>query len=151
MGNVLRTYLHGRTLNDEDQLNTIVDAALATAMHATRTNVSRSLNNNSPGSLVYHRDMFLNLPFEADLLALHQIRQQKINSNLLKTNSKRWNFDYEVGQQVLVKNKEGRKLDPHFSGPFPIAQVYSNGTVAIQRMPNVRERINIRRITPYKL
>lgn len=151
VGNVLRTYLHGRTINDEDELNTIVEAALATAMHATRTNVSRSLHNSSPGSLVYHRDMFLNLPFEADLLALHQLRQQKINTNLLKQNKKRWNFDYEVGQQVLVKSKDGRKLDPPFSGPYPIVQVYSNGTVAIQRAPNVRERINIRRITPHKL
>ena len=150
VGNVLRTYLHGRQINNEEELNVIVDAALATAMHATRINVSRSLHNASPGSLVYHRDMFLNIPLEADLLALHQLRQQKMNVNLLKQNRKRWNFDYEVGQQVLVKNKENRKLEPPFSGPYPIVQVYSNGTVAIQRNNNVRERINIRRISPYK-
>ena len=60
-------------------------------------------------------------------------------------------LDYEVGQQALVRSKDGRKLDPPFSGPYPITQVYSNGTVAIQRAPNVRERINIRRITPHKL
>ena len=35
-------------------------------------------------------------------------------------------------------------------GPFPIVQVYTNGTIALQRRNNVLERINIRRLSPFK-
>ena len=150
VGNVLRTLLHGTNLVNEAQLHHIVDSVLATTMHATRTGVSRSLNNSSPGSLVFNRDMFLNEPLEADLLALHQIPQQKIHQNLVKQNKKRWNYDYSVGDQVLIKSRGGKKMDSPTEGPFAITQVYTNGTVAIQRAPNVRERINIRRLTPFK-
>lgn len=36
----LRTDLHGQVTNNEDELNSIVDAALATAVHSSQTNVS---------------------------------------------------------------------------------------------------------------
>ena len=35
-------------------------------------------------------------------------------------------------------------------GPFSIAQVHIIGTVALQRRNNVLERINIRRLSPFK-
>ena len=35
-------------------------------------------------------------------------------------------------------------------GPFRIVQVYTNGTVAIQCRDNVLERINIRRLSPFR-
>jgi hypothetical protein len=42
------------------------------------------------------------------------------------------------------------KLEDKAIGPFTIHQVHVNGTVTIQRTPYVRERINIRRIRPYR-
>ena len=60
---------------NEETANNIVDHALATAMHATRIAVSRHLGNNSPGAIAFHRDMFLNIPFQADLLAIQERRQ----------------------------------------------------------------------------
>jgi hypothetical protein len=69
VGNVLRTLLHGNIVNNNEQANTIIDNALATAMHITRSATSRTLGNNSPGALAFHRHMFLNLPFQADLQA----------------------------------------------------------------------------------
>ena len=35
-------------------------------------------------------------------------------------------------------------------GPFVIVSVHVNGTVVIQRQPNVEERINIRRLKPFR-
>jgi len=55
-----------------------------------------------------------------------------------------------VGQKVLIKNKGQRKMEAPAEGPFPIVQVYTNGTVALQRRNNVLERINIRRLSPFK-
>ena len=67
-----------------------------------------------------------------------------------RENSKRISHDYAPGDQVLVtKDGHFRKLDEPYKGPFPITDVYVNGTVRIQRSASVSERINIRRITPY--
>jgi len=55
-----------------------------------------------------------------------------------------------VGQKVLIKNKGQRKMEAPTEGPFPIVQVYTNGTVALQRQNNVLERINVRRLSPFK-
>eukprot|EP00957_Ditylum_brightwellii_P073774 5606339-Ditylum_brightwellii.AAC.1 len=43
-----------------------VDDASATAMHATRCALSRTLGT-SPGAMVFQRDMLINLPVVADL------------------------------------------------------------------------------------
>jgi len=150
VGNVLRTLIHTREIHNDNDVRQVIDQALATAMHATRTAVSRTLNYNSPGSLVFNRDMFLNIPLQADFLLLQQTRQQRINENLMRQNAKRWNYDYRVGERVLVRLKGRRKMDAKTEGPFLITQVYTNGTVSIQRRPNVIERINIRRLSPYR-
>ena len=92
--------------------------------------------------------MFLNLPLTADLEALRDRRQLIINQNLQRTNNKRRNTDYVVGQRISIIEKDGKKLSPQALGPFPITQVYTNGTVSILKRPHVTERINIRRITP---
>ena len=65
---------------------------------------------------------------------------------------KRRNFDYQVGQQVLLLNPKQTpgKLEPRVTeGPFTIIQVHVNGTVMIRRDEFTTERINIRRLRPY--
>ena len=50
----------------------------------------------------------------------------------------------------MIKFKQVGKLHPRFEGPYAIVEVHTNGTVTIQRKPNVTERINIRRLKPFK-
>ena len=118
-------------------------------MHALRCSVSRALHA-SPGGLVFRRDMFVDVPLITDFLSLQQHRQQLIDSNLIKQNSKRIDYHYRVGDEVLVRVKQPSKLSDRAAGPFPIAQVHVNGTVDVTRKPGVIEPINIRRIIPYK-
>ena len=49
----------------------------------------------------------------------------------------------------MVIVKDPRKMEDRAIGPFPVVQVFNNGTVSILRRPNVHERINVRRIKPY--
>ena len=42
-----------------------------------------------------------------------------------------------------------RKLERPYDGPYEITEVFNNGTVAIQK-GIVNERVNIRRIFPYR-
>ena len=94
--------------------------------------------------------MFLDLPFQANLIMAHEKRQQVIDDNLRRQNRKRRVWDYAVGQEVLIKAIEPNKLQARAHGPYPIAQVYVNGTDDVQRNNNVIERINIRRLIPYR-
>ena len=150
VGNILRTLLHGHDIAAQQTANTIIDNALATAMHATRTAVSKSLGGNTPGSLAFRRDMFLNVPLVADLHAIRQQRQLLIDENLRRQNEKRRGFDYQVGQQVLMKHNDTNKLGRRTIGPFPIIAIHTNGNVTIRRSPHVTERVNIRRVLPYR-
>ena len=116
-----------------------------------RINVTRTLGHNSPGALAFGRDMLLDVPFIADWEAVREKRKLLVDENLRRTNQKRRRFDYQPGQQVLVR-RPGilRKLNGRFDGPFQIAKVHVNGNVTINRAPHIIERINIKRIKPYR-
>ena len=104
----------------------------------------------SPGSLVYQRDMFLDIPLISDLEILRQKREIAINNNLMIANRKRISHDYAVNDLILKLAYKPNKLAPRAEGPYQIVQVHTNGTVTIQLRPHVTERINIRRIRPYR-
>jgi len=74
----------------------------------------------SPEALVFHQDMFLDIPIIADLHLLLQNRQALIDKQLLEANAKRISFDYQPGQQVLKLTASANKLAPQFEGPFTI-------------------------------
>jgi transposase InsO family protein len=147
VGQVLRTILHGQPVPNMQQAHHVIDSALATAMHVTRTAVSRSMGI-SPGELVFHRDMLLNIPVFVDLIALRNKRQALVDEATRRENSRRWNFDYAVGQLAYIKEYRPNKLGIQAKGPYPVTRVYTNGTVELATSPHVRTRINIRRLIP---
>ena len=150
VANIIRTSLRANPPLNMQQAQSIVDDALATTMQGLRCATSRVLGI-SPGALVFQRDMFLDLPIVADLVATRDKRQVIVDDNLRRQNLKRRFFDYTVGQQVMIKYYNPTKLGERSFGPFPVTQVHVNGNVTVRRAPHVFERINIRRILPYRL
>ena len=65
VSNVLRTLVHTNPPQNMIQASDIIDDALATTMHAMHTTVATTLGS-APGSLVFARDMFLNVPLITD-------------------------------------------------------------------------------------
>jgi len=126
----------------------VFDTIISTATYAARATVHNSMNI-SPGSLVFHRDMFLDIPIIADLHLLQQNRQVLIDKQLMLANTKRISFDYQPGQKVLKLAISPNKLDPFYEGPYLIHTVHTNGTVTLQITPVIQERINIWRIRPF--
>ena len=63
-------------------------------------------------NLVFRRDMFVDLPLQADLVLIRDRRQQLIDENLRRQNAKRREFEYQVGQEVLIKSVQPNKLEP---------------------------------------
>ena len=72
--NSLRTMFHTYPPNTIDQTNDIMDTCLATAAYASEVAIHHTLNM-PPGSLVFQRDMLMNIPLITDLLQLHELRQ----------------------------------------------------------------------------
>lgn len=150
IGQVIRTLVHTLPPTSAEQAESLVDSAIATAMHAHRCSPNSSLNNFSPGAIVFQRDMFLDIPLITDILTLTRLRQAKIDQRLLRANARRLHHEYTVGQQVFVKTHDRpNKLSLVRTGPFPILQVHTNNTVTIQRGP-IHERISIRHLLPFK-
>ena len=150
IGQVLRTVVAAKNPQSKIEGERVIEETLATAMHACRCACSSSLGYNSPGALAFSRDMFLDIPLYADILALKNNRQLLVDRRLLRENAKRIRHDYAVGDQVWKKMYLGfsDKLKDTVEGPYPISQVHTNGTVTIRLNPNQTERINIRRIKP---
>ena len=127
----------------------LVDEALARAQLALRCAVSTPLQA-TPGSLAFGRDMFLNVPYIADWQLIQSRRQQLVDEALRKMNTKRRSYDYKINDLILKDIHAPKKLGLRREGPYKVTQVHVNGNVTIELRPGVSERINIRRITPYR-
>ena len=59
-------------------------------------------------------------------------------------------YEYKVGDQVLLDTPGIlRKLSTPRSRPYPVTKVYKNSTIQVQKVI-MSERMNIRRISPFK-
>ena len=150
VGNILRTRFNNHNAPNIATAQQAVDDALAACNHAMRCSVSQSLQNNTPGEVVFARDMLLNIPVIVDLESIRQRRQFLVDENLRRQNAKRQEFDYAVNGEVLIKTTNPGKLDPKMEGPFRITRVFTNGSVEIRRNNQVYERLNIRRLVPFR-
>jgi hypothetical protein len=72
-----------------------------------------------------------------------------MNKSNQKENKNRIPYEYKVGDQLLLETPGIlRKLSTPCTGPFPVTNVYKNGTISIQK-GILLERVNTQRITPF--
>ena len=104
----------------------------------------------SPGAAIFGRDMLFDVPFIADWKQIGENRQRKTDLNNDNENKKRVDYDYKVGDKILIR-KDGilRKAESIWKKElWTITTVHTNGTIRIQ-CGTKSERINIRRVTPF--
>jgi hypothetical protein len=60
--------------------------------------------------------------------------QKEMDPNNKKENASRTNYDYKVGDKLLLKKpgKHLRKLEAHRTGPHTTTDIYNNGTLRIK-------------------
>ena len=147
---ILKMTIKASLPQNVDDVNNLVEDALAAVMHSLQSTVSTTLKA-TPGGLAFSRDMLLNIPLIADWKAIQNHREQLVNKALLKSNQKRINYDYRVGQKILkYDNSIVGKLESKTTGPFEILNIHTNDTVTILICPRISGRINARRTIPYK-
>ena len=145
LGDMLRTKeLQKHTFDEIDPWSELL-ASVAWAIRSTHHTTLQA----SPAQLIFSRDMLLNIKFIADWESIRLRKQKVIDTNNARENSLRVDYDYQIGDKVLVTSTDiTRKLNCPTKGPFNIIQVYTNGTVRVQNGA-VSERVNIRRCIPY--
>jgi len=121
-----------------------VDVVLTNASWAIRS-TNHTVLKASPGAAVFGRDMLFDIPFIADWKKIGDYRQRQTDLNNLHENEKRMDYDYKVGDKILVW-KDGilRKTESRWViEPWTIVSVHTNGTIRVTR-GNKSERLNIR-------
>ncbi len=104
----------------------------------------------SPGAAIFRRDMLFDILFIADWQKIGKYRQWLTDLSIACENNGRIDYDYKVGQKVLLR-KEGilRSAESRWhKKPWLITAVHANGTIMVQ-CGNKLERMNIQRVKPF--
>ena len=144
IGNIIRTFeLENNYLDDGDPWKGILSATA----FAVRSTFHTTLRN-TPGQLVFGRDMILNVKHEANWEYIRARKQKIIEKNNKAENATRVPHTYSIGDKVLLKRGNENKYETPYQGPYTITSVNENGTVRML-IKNVEDTVNIRRLTPY--
>jgi hypothetical protein len=94
--------------------------------------------------------MLFDIPFVADWRKIWERRQSLTNHGNQQENAKQIDYDYKVGDKVLVNNKGILRKAEFAYGkePWTITTVHTNGTIRIQRGTKM-EQLSIRRVEPF--
>jgi hypothetical protein len=95
--------------------------------------------------------MLFDISFIADWQKIGEHRQQLTDLNDAHENKGGIDYDYKVGQKVLLR-KEGilRNAESRWhKKPWLITSVHTNGTIMVQR-GNKIDRMNIWRVKPFE-
>jgi hypothetical protein len=87
----------------------------------------------SPGAAIFGRDMLFDIPLIADWQKIGEHRQQLTDPNNSRENKGRIDYDYRVGQKVLLW-KEGilRNAESRWHiKPWLITSVHTNETITV--------------------
>jgi hypothetical protein len=147
---VLGQMLHTAELDKADSVSPDeVDVFLdnvAWAIHSTYHMVLKA----SPGAAIFGHDMLFDILFVADWRKIEEQRQSLTDRGNQRKNAKRIDYDYKVGDKVLVIN-EGilcKAESAYGKEPWTITTVHMNGTIRIQ-CETKTERLSIWRVQPF--
>jgi hypothetical protein len=127
IGNIIRTFeLESNYLDEEDPWKGILSAT-AFAVQSTFHTTLR----NTPGQLVFGRDMIFNIKHEANWEFIRKRKQQLIEKNNEAKNVKQIPHTYNIGDKVLIRRGTENKYEAPYEGPHTITKVNDSGTVRL--------------------
>ncbi len=104
----------------------------------------------SPGAAIFRWDMLFDILFVADWHKIGERRQSLTNCGNQRENAQQIDYDYKVGDKVLVIN-EGilcKAESAYGKEPWTITTVHTNGTIRIQHGSKT-DRLSIWRVEPF--
>jgi hypothetical protein len=106
----------------------------------------------SPGAAIFGRDMLFDIPFVADRHKIREQRQLLTDRGNQQENAKQIDYNYKVGDKVLVINESIlRKAESAYGKePWIITTVHTNGAIRIQRGTKTKQ-LSIQRVEPLQI
>jgi hypothetical protein len=103
-----------------------------------------------PGAAISGQDMLFDIPFVADWRKIGERRQSLTDHGNQHKNAKCIDYDYKVGDKVLVINKSilHKAESAYGKEPWTITTVHTNGTIRIQ-CGTKTEQLSIQRVEPF--
>ncbi len=94
--------------------------------------------------------MLFDIPVIAVWRKIREHRQRLTDLNTTCDNKGRFEYDYKVGQKILVQNEGifSKAQSIWQKDPWTITTCHTYGTITIQR-GNKQDRLNIRRVKPF--
>jgi hypothetical protein len=128
-----------------DDVNVFLDNA-AWAICSTYHTILKA----SPGAAIFGCDMLFDIPFMADWHKIGEYRQSLTNCGNQRKKAECIDYDYKVGDKVLLINKGILRKEESAYGkePWTITTVHTNGTIRIQCRTRT-ERLSIRTVQPF--
>ena len=154
----VHNHLRTKQMHEEQDFDVLRDnfaGILSAVTKAVNSTVHTTLNA-TPTQLVFGRDAFLPVTFQADWTYIADRKQHLIVQNNKRENAKRRPHVYSVDDSVMILHDPNRKHgDDTYKGPFVITKVNDNGTLQL-RIPTASgngfklENWNIRNVRPFK-
>ena len=141
--NLLRTFNIQHTYVDKNDLWTGILDAVAFVICST-TNRQRGY---SPGQLIFGRDIIIQIKHRVDWELIRQRKQIQINRDKALDNKHRFDYDYKVGDKIMLTNHTTYKYETPYKVPFVTTQCFTKGTVTL-KYGATEIRNHIRRIMP---
>jgi hypothetical protein len=136
-----------------DMANTVtphdIDVFLDNAAWAIRSTY-HTVFKASPGAAIFGRTMLFDILSMADWHKIGEQRQSLTNRGNQRKNDKHIDYNYKIGDKVLLIN-EGilcKEESAYGKEPWTITTVHTNGTIRIQRRTRT-EQLSIQRVQPF--
>ena len=91
-----------------EEVSTLVFRKCMAAQYLIRSTINMTLKH-TPGGLAFGRDILLPVPSQIDWQQLLQRKQSIISQTNLRENKSRAEYDYKVGQKILILDKKPHK------------------------------------------
>jgi hypothetical protein len=108
-----------------------IDVFLSDATWAIRSTYHMVLKA-SPAAAIFGQDMLFDIPFIADWKKIGEHRQLLTNCNTDRGNEAQIDYDYQVGQKVLVRNNGILCIQRYLREPWTVTSVHTNGLIRVQ-------------------
>ena len=145
IGNIMKTFkVVDNYLDDEDPWKGILSATAFAVWSTFHTTLQQT-----PGQLVFGRDMIFNIKHTANWEYIRLRKQNIINKNNKCENASSIWHKYKIGDKVLCQWGTENNYESPYQSPFEVLKVNDNGTVCLTNK-SVKDTYNIRHLTPYK-
>ena len=119
--------LHGVSVRTKVELEAAFDDACAIAACVVSCVSDLASQGMAPGTLVFGRDMSVNVPVLTDIVAVSANQQLQTDARLLLVNQWCTLHEHKVGQQVCMNNHFSSvdELKQAWVGPFLMLHVHA--------------------------